>query len=305
MMLGFGELHRPCHNKHDEQLKAQKLGDTPKSDGVVVSRLTPSKIQLSLVSLMLSSPIKRIPSHKSDRFIHLRLKSTQRRFVKGYKHIQLLKTMKLVLSVFLTLPLLVHAKPNLFERIRGKGNGLVVGNRNGKGPDSDKLPDQVDISDRIKAKFLQKSKVKKNWSPKYQRISKDAPYFIIGGEQVLMEDLYPVDDIFHPDATVTVGGVEQPPKVNIYTTAAFPNLRVLLEENGKKVKRVVRLEPNGNVIELVEVEDDIFAEIDSYADLEVPEGDFDMVRHTNHVDTELIVSLYRVSNTDKLFCLSL
>eukprot|EP00977_Amphora_coffeiformis_P006936 scaffold1511_cov170-Amphora_coffeaeformis.AAC.7 len=179
--------------------------------------------------------------------------------------------MKRVLSLCLALPLLVHAKPDLFEKIGGFGNG------NGKGPDLDKFPGQTSesVPNRVKAKFLDKAKkVRKDREPKFQHIPKGAQSFEIGGEQVLVGELYPLDDVFHPDATVTVGGVSKPPTVNIYSTASSPNLRVVVED--KQVKRAARLEPDGNVIELVLVEDDIFAEIDAYADLEDAEWGFDM-----------------------------
>ena len=184
--------------------------------------------------------------------------------------------MKGVLSFFLTLPLLVHSKPDLFEKI----DGGIGNNRNGKGPGLDMLPDHTNVPDRVKANFLDTKKGrKKDKVPKFQRIPKGAASFVIGGEQVLVDELYPVDEIFHPDATVTVGGVSQSPKVNIYKTAVSPNLRVLVE-NENEVKRVVRLEPDGNVIELVHVEDDVFAEIDAYADLELPVELVDMVSYS-------------------------
>lgn len=169
--------------------------------------------------------------------------------------------MKHVLAFCLTLPLLLQArKTDSFEKKGGNVNG----------PDFDNLPDKANIPDHAKAKFIENAGVKKGWVPKFQRIPKGAPSFVIGGETVWMDELHPMGGVLHPDATVTVGGVVQPPEVNIYTSVSSPTLRVLIDKHDRSVIRVVRLEANGDVIDVLRVEDDVFAEIDSYKDLEFP-----------------------------------
>lgn len=126
-------------------------------------------------------------------------------------------------------------------------------------------------------RFRQRARLSDLWDPKVQEISQDARSFRIHGHKVHFEDLVPLDNLFSPNATGSVDGVEESLTIHIHQSLTYPDIHAVLDENGLLL-RAYRLLTDGNIIDLVLIKDGTFVEIDSFVDLDPLAGlEFDAV----------------------------
>ena len=129
------------------------------------------------------------------------------------------------------------------------------------------IPDNANIPTEVIDKFREKALLKPSWKPSGQVIPPSATSFLIGGLTINFADLEPVMGIFSPDAKVLVNGLPQPPKVFVFTTAAHPEVRVILDDRGVFVKAALSEGPT-NIIELVPISRRTFVEVNADTDID-------------------------------------
>ena len=130
------------------------------------------------------------------------------------------------------------------------------------------LPSQANVPEWVLEKLIEKAALKKNWKPITRKVPKGSSSFVIGGEEVKVSDLEPVDDLFAPGAFVTVDGKKNVPKIFLYKSKVNPSIKVVLD-NDKNLIKASRRFDDGNDLDLIHMFEDVFGEINADEDIDL------------------------------------
>lgn len=190
--------------------------------------------------------------------------------------------MKLASVLWTSFLIFVNADNDVFEEEDKKKS---------RGPRAH-FPD--DVPDAISEKFFSRAGVNADWIPgKIHKIHPDATSFEVGGETVLFDDLVPMDGLFADGAQGFFGDEPEKPEIFIHRSKKSPNVQVMLGAN-RKILRASNLLPDGNVIDLINIQGHWYGEINAATDVPPDMVGIDMVSFlscTLHSSFQIYISL--------------
>ena len=108
----------------------------------------------------------------------------------------------------------------------------------------------------------------KGWvSPFLQVVNQNSTFFDIDGTTVFFKDLVLANDLFAPNAKVLIDGKESEVEILLHEYTGNRNIKVLLDRNGKLIKSSW-IKPDGNIIEVLRVDSDVYAQVDPATDID-------------------------------------